>query len=136
MTMRRSIHKAKPISDFIVECIGRYYRGELEFEASEGFVDLEDSDVTIDRDDIETMENIEETKDDRREVGFTILKNKGVLPKRKKELRNPRVHHRKRYARALAKRKAQVPSMRNRDKPYEGEPTGIRTRVKRSIKLK
>ena len=37
-----------------------------------------------------------------------MSRNKGLMPKRKKEQRNPRVKHRNKYNRALIKRKSQV----------------------------
>ena len=37
-----------------------------------------------------------------------IAKNKGLVPKRKKEQRNPRVKHRKKFEKAKIKHKSQV----------------------------
>ena len=39
---------------------------------------------------------------------FQIARNKGLTPKRKKEQRNPRVRHRKKFEKAKIKRKSQV----------------------------
>ena len=39
---------------------------------------------------------------------FQISRNRGLIPQRKKELRNPRVKHRNKYRKALVKHKSQV----------------------------
>jgi U3 small nucleolar RNA-associated protein 3 len=70
-----------------------------------------------------------EAKDDRlqkRGITYEMEKNKGLTVKRKKEYRNPRVRHRNKYARALVKRTSRVPTARNEEQKYTGEPTGIR----------
>jgi U3 small nucleolar RNA-associated protein 3 len=80
-----------------------------------------------------------EAKDDRlqkRGITYEMEKNKGLTVKRKKEYRNPRVRHRNKYARALVKRTSRVPTARNEEQKYTGEPTGIRAGIKRGIKLK
>ena len=72
----------------------------------------------------------------KRAITYQISKNKGLTVQRKKENRNPRVRHRNKYARALVKRKSRVPTARTEEERYTGEPTGIRSGQKRSIKLK
>ena len=67
----------------------------------------------------------------------TILKNRGLTVKRKKELRNPRVKRRKQYEKAQKKLKstgvrvATVPQT-----AYGGESTGIKRNLARSVPLK
>jgi len=78
----------------------------------------------------------QEDKPQKRGITYEIEKNKGLTVKRKKEYRNPRVRHRNKYARALIKRKSRVPTARNEEEKYIGEPTGIRAGIKRGIKLK
>ncbi|CAF0952509.1 unnamed protein product [Didymodactylos carnosus] len=73
---------------------------------------------------------------EKRKITYQIEKNKGLTPKRKKENRNSRVRHRNRYEKALNKRKSRVPTARNEEKKYTGEPTGIRAGIKRGVKLK
>jgi len=85
---------------------------------------------------IEMKIETQETKPQKRGITYEMEKNKGLTAKRKKEYRNPRVHHRNKYARALIKRKSRVPTARNEEQKYIGEPTGIRAGIKRGIKLK
>ncbi|KAL7754069.1 something about silencing protein 10 [Sorochytrium milnesiophthora] len=71
----------------------------------------------------------------KREIGFKILKNKGLTPKRKKEQRNPRVKHRNKYEKTMKK----LGTFKRLHKPlqgnYAGESTGIKTHLARSVKL-
>ncbi|KAI9763981.1 MAG: hypothetical protein M1840_008928 [Geoglossum simile] len=75
--------------------------------------------------------------DGKRAIGYTIEKNKGLAPKRKKDVRNPRVKKRKKYEDKLKK----LGSIRQVYKGgegrggYKGELTGIKTELVRSIKL-
>ena len=84
----------------------------------------------------ETEIQPEEDRSQKRGITYQMEKNRGLTAKRKKEYRNPRVHHRNKYARALIKRKSRVPTARNEEEKYTGEPTGIRAGIKRGIKLK
>lgn len=74
--------------------------------------------------------------DGKRAVNFQILKNKGLTPHRKKENRNSRVKKRKQYEKAQKKLKSvrQVYDASNRG-PYEGEKTGIKKGISRSVRL-
>ena len=49
-----------------------------------------------------------EDEDGKRAITYQISRNKGLTPKRKKEQRNPRVKHRKKFRKAVIKRKSQV----------------------------
>ncbi|KAG7665407.1 SAS10 [[Candida] subhashii] len=75
-------------------------------------------------------------KDGKRAINYQILKNKGLTPHRKKEYRNARVKKRKQYETAKKKLKSvrQVYDASNRG-PYEGEKTGIKKGLSRSVKL-
>jgi U3 small nucleolar RNA-associated protein 3 len=84
----------------------------------------------------ETEIEPEEDRPQKRGITYQMEKNRGLTAKRKKEYRNPRVHHRNKYARALIKRKSRVPTARTEEEKYTGEPTGIRAGIKRGIKLK
>ncbi|KAF4674133.1 utp3, small subunit (SSU) processome component [Perkinsus chesapeaki] len=79
----------------------------------------------------------EENEVDLRSTNYAINKNKGLTRKRKKEDRNARVKNRNRYERALKRRKGAVQEVRegNADGTYSGEATGLRTNVKKSVKL-
>lgn len=48
------------------------------------------------------------TTDVKRGITYQIAKNKGLTPRRKKELRNPRVKNRMKYRKAKIRRKGQV----------------------------
>jgi U3 small nucleolar RNA-associated protein 3 len=74
--------------------------------------------------------------DGKRAINYQILKNKGLTPHRKKEYRNSRVKKRKQYEKAQKKLKSvrQVYNGENRG-PYEGEKTGIKKNLSRSVKL-
>ena len=72
----------------------------------------------------------------KRKVSYAIAKNKGLAPKRKKEVRNPRVKKRKKYE----EKRKKLGSVRQvwrggEGKGYEGEKTGIKGGLVRSVKL-
>ena len=79
----------------------------------------------------------EETADGKRAISYAIEKNKGLAPRRKKDVRNPRVKKRKKYE----DKKKKLGSIRQIYKGgegkggYGGEKTGISTRLVKSIKL-
>nr|XP_042902322.1 something about silencing protein 10-like isoform X2 [Parasteatoda tepidariorum] len=77
-----------------------------------------------------------ETGDEKRMITYQIAKNKGLIAKRKKEQRNPRVHNRMKYRKAKIRRKGQVRGVVKEMKRYAGEPTGISAHVVRSTKIK
>lgn len=83
----------------------------------------------------EVMEDLGE--DGKRAVNYQILKNKGLTPHRKKEFRNARVKKRMQYDKAQKKLKS-TRAVYNADAakgPYEGEKTGIKKNLSRSVKL-
>ena len=67
---------------------------------------------------------------------FKMARNKGLIPSRKKEQRNPRVKHRNKYRKAIVKRKGQVLPVVCELQKYGGESTGIRSNLARSVSLK
>lgn len=75
--------------------------------------------------------------DGKRAITYAIEKNKGLMPKRKKDVRNPRVKKRKKYDEKMKK----LGSMRQVYKGgegrggYGGELTGIKTNLVKSVKL-
>jgi len=75
--------------------------------------------------------------DGKRAITYAIAKNKGLMPRRKKEVRNPRVKKRKKFDEKMKK----LGSVRQVYKGgegrggYGGELTGIKTNVVKSIKL-
>ncbi|KAG0648206.1 U3 snoRNA-associated 11 [Hyphodiscus hymeniophilus] len=75
--------------------------------------------------------------DGKRAIGYVIEKNKGLAPKRKKEVRNPRVKKRMKYEekkRKLASTRAVYKGGEERG-GYGGEKTGIKTGLVKSVKL-
>ncbi|KAI1337857.1 Sas10 C-terminal domain-containing protein [Xylariaceae sp. FL0016] len=82
---------------------------------------------------------VEELNEDgtRRQIGWTIEKNKGLAPKRRKENRNSRVKKRKQYdtkKKKLASQKAIYKGGEGRG-GYGGELSGLKTNLVKSIKL-
>ncbi|XP_059611600.1 something about silencing protein 10 [Phlebotomus argentipes] len=78
----------------------------------------------------------EEDDTDKRAITYQMSKNKGLIPHRKKELRNPRVKHRLKYKKALVRRKGAVRTVRKEEKRYTGEHSGIKATVRKSIKIR
>lgn len=78
------------------------------------------------------------TADGKRAITYAIEKNKGLAPRRKKEVRNPRVKKRKKYEEKMKKlgsvRKVYKEGGEGRG-GYGGEKTGITKGLVRSIKL-
>lgn len=75
--------------------------------------------------------------DGRREIGYKIEKNKGLTPKRKKEVKNPRVKKRKKYEDKSKKLRSMKPTFKGGEGKggYGGELTGIKRNLVRSTKL-
>lgn len=79
----------------------------------------------------------EETADGKRAISYAIEKNKGLAPRRKKDVRNPRVKKRKKFE----EKKKKLGSIRQIYKGgegrggYGGESTGIKTGLVKSVKL-
>ena len=73
----------------------------------------------------------------RRDIGFTIAKNKGLTPNRRKEVKNPRVKKRKRFESKSKKIKSMKPTWQGGESRggYEGELTGIKSGLVKSTKL-
>lgn len=72
----------------------------------------------------------------RRKVGKNIIKNRGLTRARPKDQKNPRVKHRKKYEKALIKRKGQVQEFSGAQSSYGGEKSGIKTNLTKSTKIK
>lgn len=78
-----------------------------------------------------------ETGDGKRAISYAIEKNKGLAPRRKKDVRNPRVKKRKKFE----EKRKKLGSIRQVYKGgegrggYGGEKTGISTRLVKSVKL-
>ncbi len=75
--------------------------------------------------------------DGKRAITYQIEKNKGLTPKRKKDVRNPRVKKRKKFAEKQKKLGSvrQVYKGSEERGGYAGEKTGIKTGLVKSVKL-
>lgn len=78
----------------------------------------------------------EEEEEGKRAITYQMEKNKGLLPKRKREQRNPRVKYRRKFEKAVIRRKGQVREPRKELKKYGGELTGINVRAVKSVKFR
>jgi len=71
-----------------------------------------------------------------RAISKTILKNRGLVPHKAKINRNPRVKKRLQYRKALIRRKGAIREVRTGEgNKYDGEETGIKSKITRSRKL-
>ncbi|CDO93268.1 unnamed protein product [Kluyveromyces dobzhanskii CBS 2104] len=83
----------------------------------------------------ELAENI--SGDGKRAINYQILKNKGLTPRRKKENRNSRVKKRNKYEKAQKKLKSvRAVYSGGQSGAYEGEKTGIKKNLTKSVKFK
>ncbi|KAK7415093.1 something about silencing protein 10 [Neonectria punicea] len=75
--------------------------------------------------------------DGKRKITYAIQKNKGLTPKRGKDVRNPRVKKRKQYEAKQKKLKSMKPVWQGGEPKggYQGELSGINTAVIKSTKL-
>lgn len=76
-------------------------------------------------------------EDGKRKINYQIEKNKGLAPKRKKDVRNPRVKKRKKYEEKQKKLKSMKAVYQGGEGKggYQGETTGIKTGLIKSVKL-
>ncbi|OAA32029.1 Sas10/Utp3 family protein [Moelleriella libera RCEF 2490] len=83
------------------------------------------------------VETEELGEDGKRKITYAIEKNKGLAPKRGKDVRNPRVKKRKQYEAKMKKLKSMKPVWQGGEPKggYRGELSGINTGVVKSVKL-
>ncbi|KAI1807396.1 Sas10 C-terminal domain-containing protein [Daldinia bambusicola] len=83
------------------------------------------------------VETEEIGEDGKRKITYQIQKNKGLAPRRKKDVRNPRVKKRKAYAEKQKKLKSMKPVYGGGEGRggYGGELTGIKPGLVKSVKL-
>ncbi|RDA83716.1 hypothetical protein CP532_0222 [Ophiocordyceps camponoti-leonardi (nom. inval.)] len=76
-------------------------------------------------------------EDGKRKVTYAIEKNKGLAPKRNKDVRNPRVRRRKQFDAKKKKLRSMRPEWQGGEPKggYHGERTGINAAVVKSVKL-
>ena len=83
------------------------------------------------------VEKEELGEDGKRKITYAIEKNKGLAPKRSKDVRNPRVKKRKQYEAKQKKLKSMKPTWQGGEPKggYQGELSGINTAVVKSTRL-
>ncbi|KAM5345389.1 hypothetical protein ACJ41O_011251 [Fusarium nematophilum] len=83
------------------------------------------------------VETEEIGEDGKRKITYAIEKNKGLAPKRSKDVRNPRVKKRKQYEAKQKKLKSMKPTWQGGEPKggYQGELSGINTAVIKSTRL-
>ena len=77
----------------------------------------------------------DEEGEEKRAVTYKMAKNKGLMPKRSKLQRNPRLKNRMKFEKATKKRKGAVRPIRDQQTKYSGEAFGVNARVKKGVKL-
>lgn len=102
--------------------------------------DMDEDDEEMDggEEDDGDMEGQEETEVEmeKRKITYQISKNKGLTPRRSKEQRNPRVKNREKFRKALKRRKGAIRTVRTETTRYSGEHSGIKSTVRKGIKIK
>lgn len=83
----------------------------------------------------EIMEVEEIDPNSKRQITRQIAKNKGLTATKRRELRNPRVKNKNKFRKAVIRRKGAVREVRSKVELYGGEVSGVKTHIKRSIKL-
>jgi len=72
----------------------------------------------------------------RRGASQKIVKNRGLIPHRRKDIKTPRTKQREKFRQAQKRRNSQVQEFTGKKGVYEGEKTGIKKNLTRSRKLK
>lgn len=83
---------------------------------------------------METAEAEEEAT--KRQITRQIAKNRGLTATKRRELRNPRVKNKIKFRKAVIRRKGAVREVRSKVDLYSGEASGVKTHLKRSVKIK
>ncbi|XP_020800704.1 something about silencing protein 10 [Drosophila serrata] len=124
-----------------LQILNKYSNGEVaaaelsDEEEAAAAKDQNGNELEEDEDEVEDEED-ETSEANRRGITYQMAKNKGLTPHRKKELRNPRVKHRGKYRKALIRRKGAVRTVRKETKRYDGEMSGIKATVSKSVKFR
>lgn len=85
----------------------------------------------------EKMETAEaEDEATKRQITRQIAKNKGLTATKRRELRNPRVKNKIKFRKAVIRRKGAIREVRSKVDLYAGEASGVKTHLKRSVKIK
>lgn len=86
---------------------------------------------------IKSLPSLDATVEGKRRTDYKIEKNKGLVRKRKKIEGNARAHNRQKYEKRLRTMKAVQQPLREAPSSgrYEGETTGVKAHLKRSVAL-
>ncbi|KAL5277263.1 UTP3 family protein [Megaselia abdita] len=95
--------------------------------------DSEDSEKEQNEDE---EEEVKDEEDEKRGITYQMAKNKGLMPSRKKEVRNPRVKNKLKFRKANIRRKGAVRTVRKELSRYGGEMSGIKATVKKGVKIR
>jgi len=108
---------------------------DMELETREGEAEAETENLVSNtyNDNNDTVEGEDEAE--KRAITYKIAKNKGLMPKRSKLQRNPRVKNRMKFEKAKKRRKGAVREVRDQNKKYSGEASGLNARVKKGVKI-
>ena len=128
-----------------LEALDEKRRGKVEEEEPIGNDDSDDyNEMDVDSRTITVPQNYnqavkpaaEDGEQERRHIGWTIEKNKGLIPSRNTDLRNPRVKKRIQYDKKKKLMNAQRANFKGgmQGSKYAGEMTGI-SKVVKSVKL-
>ncbi|XP_050534378.1 something about silencing protein 10 [Daktulosphaira vitifoliae] len=130
LSQKQKVEKIKNISTNEVKTNG--FSSEI--------IEKEDNQDAFSNSESENEEKSEDkqamTVEEKRGITYQIAKNKGLTPRRKKELRNPRVKNRMKYRKAKIRRKGQIREPRKELHRYDGEISGIKVNLAKSIKIK
>lgn len=108
----------------------------IEFEDEHQDDDLSDSDDDDQQDLNQMIQEMDDDDEDRRGITYEMSKNKGLTAEKKKKLRNPRVKHREKFKKAKVRRRGQVREPKKELSKYDGEHSGIKSHLVRSIHFK
>lgn len=86
--------------------------------------------------DVNMNEESDNEGNSKRKITRQIEKNKGLTAQKRKELRNPRVKNKIKFKKAVIRRKGAVQEVRSKADLYGGEASGVKTHLKRSVKIK
>ena len=109
---------------------------ESDDEEDDGLVEsLQTNDTTEEKTTTNDAATYDEDGEEKRAITYKIAKNKGLMPKRSKLQRNPRLKNRMKFEKATKRRKGAVREVRDQKSKYSGEASGMNVRVKKGVKL-
>lgn len=143
-TKKRKLDKREDLTGdekMAVELYKAIKRNKIDLQEESEDEDEEEDDDEAAAGEARVLNNDEVEPEDGEEPGkrgitYQIAKNKGLMPKRSKLQRNPRVKNRMKYEKAKKRRKGAVREVRTETTRYGGEMSGINARVKKGVKFR